>query len=328
MSTDCRIYRSLEDIPEDFGPSALTIGNFDGVHAGHRRIMRRVAAVASERGFKPSALTFHPHPTRIVAPARAPRLMTTPEQRVEIMAEEGIRQVVILPFSEEFSHFSPERFVEEILVRRLKVQAVLVGGNFRFGYRHAGDTRLLAGLGGRFGFTTEIVPAVRLRGEVVSSSAARGLIAAGQVSRAARALERPYAIEGRVVPGHGVGSKQTVPTLNLSTDAELLPATGVYVTRTYDLEGPGEWDSITNVGYRPTFGGTDLSIETFLLSWLTSESPVRMRLEFLHRLREERKFATPAELQAQILSDVRRAQAFFRRASKWVSGGSPVRSVS
>jgi riboflavin kinase / FMN adenylyltransferase len=328
MSTDCRIYRSLEEIPDDFGPSALTIGNFDGVHAGHRRIMRRVAAVAAERGLKPSALTFHPHPTRIVAPARAPRLMTTPEQRVEIMGREGIRQVVILPFNEEFSRISPEGFVEEILVRRLKVQAVLVGGNFRFGYRHAGDIRLLAQLGGRFGFTTEIVPAVRFRGEMVSSSAARSLIAAGQVSRAARALERPYAIEGRVVPGHGIGSRQTVPTLNLSTNAELLPATGVYVTQTYDLDSDREWDSITNVGYRPTFGGTDLSIETFLLTWLTGEAPARIRLEFLHRVRAERKFATPAELKAQILSDVRRAQAFFRRVSKWVSGRSPARAVS
>lgn len=328
MKPDYRVYRSLDELPDDFGPSALTIGNFDGVHAGHRRILRRVAAVAAEGGLESCVLTFHPHPTRVVAPARAPRLMTTPEQRTAIMAEEGIRHVVILPFNEEFSRIPPERFVEEILVRRLKVRAVLVGENFRFGYRHAGDTRLLSELGGRFGFTTEIVPAVRFRGEVVSSSAARRLIAAGQVTGAARALERPYAIDGRVIPGRGIGSKETVPTLNLATDAELLPATGVYVTRTHDPDTGRVWQSVTNIGYRPTFGGSDLSVETFLLSWLTGEAPRRIHLEFLYRLREERKFASPAALKTQILADVRRAQAFLRRIRKWVRGSSPVQAVS
>ena len=328
MSAEFRVFHRLEEIPEDFGPSALTIGNFDGVHAGHRRILRRVVAVAAERGLRPSALTFDPHPTRIVAPARAPRLMTTPAQRAEIMRAEGILQVVILPFDQKFSHLAPERFVEQIVVESLGARAVLVGDNFRFGFQHAGDTRLLAALGERLGFTTEIVPAVRLRGETVSSSAARRLIQAGQVSRAARALERPYGVEGDVIPGHGVGSRQTVPTLNLRTSAELLPAAGVYVTRTFDLDCGQQWDSVTNVGYRPTFGGNELTIETFLLTWLTGDPPRRIRVEFLYRLRDERKFPSPAELKVQILRDVRRAQAFFRRASRWVSGRPPDRAVS
>ncbi len=316
-----RVYHSLDEIPPDFGPSALTIGNFDGVHAGHRRILRRVVEVAAERRLTPSVLTFDPHPTRIVAPSRAPRLMTTPEQRAHLMESEGIRHVVILPFNQPFSELSPERFVEQILVQSLGARAVLVGENFRFGHKHAGDIRLLAELGNRFSYTIEVVPAVTLRGAMVSSSTARLLVAAGQVSKAARALSRPYGIEGEVVPGRGVGSKQTVPTLNLRTSAELLPATGVYVTQTYDLDSSRNWPSVTNIGYRPTFDGEGLSIETFLLSWLTGDPPARIRVDFLERLRDERKFASPEDLKVQILKDVRRAQAFFRRVEKWVKTG-------
>lgn len=310
-----KIYRDLAETPADFGPCALTIGNFDGVHAAHRRILRRVCAVAAERGLSPSVLTFHPHPTVIVAPERAPRLMTTPEQRALLMAGEGIEQVLILPFTAAFSQLTPEQFVERVLAGRLRARAVLVGSNFRFGAGQEGDVEALARFGERYGFATEVVPALRRRGRMVSSSALRLLTAQGKVSIAARLLERPYALEGDVVSGRGVGARQTVPTLNLATESQVIPASGVYVTRTFDLDGARSWRSVTNIGYRPTFGESDrLSIETFLLDALEGAAPARIRVEFLYRLREERKFASPELLKAQILRDVARAQAYFRRS--------------
>ena len=317
MSAAFRVFRGLDEVPADFGPSALTIGNFDGVHAGHRRILRRVREMADEYGWKASVLTFDPHPTKVVAPDRAPRLMTLPEQRCALMRQEGIEQVLILPFNAEVARLTPEQFVEQVLVRKLGARAIVVGGNFRFGHKKAGDTQLLISLEKRFGYTTDIVQAVSCRGKQVSSSGLRHLVEAGAVARAARYLLRPYALDGEVVSGHGVGAKKTVPTLNLATRTEVLPNPGVYITRTTDLDG-SQWESVTNIGYRPTFGGDDrLSIETFLLEPLTGPTPRSIRVEFLWRLRDERKFESPEALKTQILKDVARATAYFRRLAKW-----------
>lgn len=313
-----RIHRSLEELDGGFGPSALSIGNFDGVHAGHRRILRRVVEMARENGWKPSALTFHPHPAKVVAPQRAPRLLTTPEQRCALMAEEGIEQVLVLPFVDEIARLTPEEFARDILAARLGAKAVLVGANFRFGHRQAGDTRMLEDLGRRHGFLTEVVPAVSLRRRAISSSEVRRLIVAGNVSLAVRLLERPHFLEGDVVAGRGIGTSETVPTLNLRTAAEVLPASGVYVTRTMDLAGGSVWPSVTNVGYRPTFDGADLSIESHLLVSLETERPLRIRVEFLRRLRPEFRFPDAESLKAQILRDVSRARAYFRRLDRWV----------
>jgi riboflavin kinase/FMN adenylyltransferase len=314
-----KLYRSLSEVPPDFGPSALTIGNFDGVHYGHRRILRRVVEIAREHGWHPSVLTFDPHPTRIVAPARTPALLHSPEQRAALMGEEGIEQVLILPFTNELAQLTPEEFVRRLLVDALGARAVLVGDNFRFGHGQAGNVAVLAELGRMLGFETEIVGAVHCRGRMVSSSGVRELIRAGNVGLAGRFLTHPYAVEGEVVGGRGVGSKQTVPTLNLATTAEVIPASGVYITRTYDVADERHWNSITNIGYRPTFGASDeLSIETFLLDPFAPPTPERIRLEFLRRVREERKFESPEALRAQILRDVRTAQAYFRRMALWI----------
>jgi riboflavin kinase/FMN adenylyltransferase len=313
-----RIYRSLDEAPDDFGPCALSVGNFDGVHLGHRRIFQRVAALACERGWRAAALTFHPHPARVVAPARAPRLLSTPEERAALMAAEGIEEVLILPFTEALARLSPEEFVRDVLAARLRARAVLVGENFRFGYRQSGDAAGLRALGARYGIEAEVVPPVRLRGWATSSSEVRRAIEAGAVARAGRLLERPYALAGEVVAGFGIGSRQTVPTLNLKTAAEVLPASGVYITRTEDAEDGRRWPSITNVGFRPTFHGEHLTIETYLLEPLEGATPRRIRVEFLRRVREERAFASPEALKAQILGDVARARAYFRRAARWV----------
>jgi len=217
------------------------------------------------------------------------------------------------------AHWTPEQFVERVLVKALRARVVIVGSNFLFGHDQAGDTKVLAQLGQRFGFETRVITPVKRRGRTVSSSEIRRAVESGKVALAARLLGRPYATAGVVVPGHGIGSKQTVPTLNLRTHAQVLPATAVYITRTFDLESPRHWNSITNIGYRPTFESTDpqLTIETFLLDPLTDPTPQQIRVDYLRRVREERKFESPEALKTQILHDVSRAQAFFRRLKKW-----------
>jgi riboflavin kinase/FMN adenylyltransferase len=307
------IFRSVAELPGDFGPCAITIGNFDGVHIGHQQIVRRLAAVAHEHGWKAAALTFDPHPTRLVAPARAPRLLTTPEQRARLMLDQGLDEVLILPFTPEIAELTPEEFVREILSGKLHARTVLVGDNFRFGNRAAGDAHALQELGHKYGFSTEIIQAISRRGRIISSSGIRQAIEAGQVSLACRMLGRPYALIGQVVPGAGIGSKQTVPTLNLETKGEVLPKTGVYITKTREAGSSREWPSITNVGYRPTFNGHGLTIETFLLSALDGETPQEISVQFLRWVREERKFPNPEALKSQILHDVGQANEYFRR---------------
>jgi riboflavin kinase/FMN adenylyltransferase len=293
--------------------SVLTIGNFDGVHAGHRQLLRRVLELSVEHHFKPAVLTFDPHPTRVVAPERTPRLLSTMEERVALIREQGVGEVVVLPFTAQVARLSPGEFVEQIVVGQLQARIVMVGDNFRFGYKQSGNVATLSELGERFGFQTHIVDAVQRRGRVVSSSEIRRLIDEGDVAMAARLLERPYTLSGEVVSGHGIGSKQTVPTLNLKTPAEVIPANGVYITRTRDLETDERWNSITNVGKRPTFDGDSLTIETFLLSSFDGLTPGRIGVQFCRRVREERKFESADALKQQIFHDVARAQTFFRR---------------
>jgi riboflavin kinase / FMN adenylyltransferase len=293
--------------------SVLTIGNFDGVHAGHRQLLRRVVELGHESNLKPVVLTFDPHPTRVVAPERAPRLLTTVEERVALIREQGVEEVVVLPFTPEVAQLSPEEFVAQIVVGQLRARIVMVGDNFRFGHKQAGDFKTLSELGVRFGFQTHVVDVVRRRGRIVSSSEIRRLIEEGNVAMADRLLERPYDLTGDVISGHGIGSKQTVPTLNLKTPAEVIPSNGVYITRTHDCESDDHWNSITNVGTRPTFEGDSLSIETFLLSSFDGLTPGRISVEFLRRLRAERKFESADALKQQIFRDVERAQTFFRR---------------
>jgi riboflavin kinase / FMN adenylyltransferase len=308
-----RIYRALDEIGPEARYCAVSIGNFDGVHAGHRRILRRVVELGREHHWTPSVLTFDPHPAKVLAPERAPKLLTSLDERLAYMKSEGIQQAFVLPFNKAFSEQSPDEFARDIVVGRIGAKAVLVGENFRFGRGQSGDVKLLRLLGDRYGFLTEVASGVTIRGRMVSSSEIRRLILAGAVSAAARLLERPYALQGHVVRGQGIGSKQTVPTLNLATDAEVIPATGVYITRTLDLDSERSWQSITNVGYRPTFDGQGLTIETFLLSPFDGMTPERIRVEFLRRVREERKFESPEALKSQIMKDVSRAQAYFRR---------------
>ncbi len=298
--------------------SVLTIGKFDGVHAGHAYLLAQVVSLAAERGLEPAVMTFDPHPVCVIAPGRAPRPLISLEERCAKIRALGIAQIFILPFTLEISRLSPEEFVSRYVRERMRARVVVVGRNFRFGYKQAGDPGVLAALGEQYGFETRLVEALKLRGLIVSASEIRSRIEAGEVALAGRLLGRPYAIGGEVVTGRGIGSRQTVPTLNLHTSAEVLPRDGVYITRTHDLEGGGAWNSITNIGMRPTFDGHTRTIETFLLDPLKGDGPRRIRVEFLRRVREERKFENPEALKAQILRDVARANAYFRRVARWV----------
>lgn len=308
-----RIWRGLEEVDRNFGPCAITVGNFDGAHIGHQEIFRRVVKRSREHGWKPSAITFDPHPAQVVAPDRAPRLLSTPEQRCRWMAEAGIEQVLILPFTLEFSYMPPEEFAARVLVDTLGARAVLVGENFRFGRLKGGDAERLRELGARYGFETEIVPGIQFRGRPVSSSEVRRLLSEGRVTPAWRLLGRPYSIAGEVVRGTGTGSRLTVPTLNLMPGEQLVPANGVYVSRTSDLERETSWPSVTNVGLRPTFGADRLTVESYLLAPLAGDAPRRIAVEFLHRLRPEIKFPDAGSLKRQILRDAARASSWHRR---------------
>jgi riboflavin kinase/FMN adenylyltransferase len=301
-----------------YSPSVLTIGKFDGVHAGHAHLLRQVVALATQHGLAPSVLTFDPHPVCILAPERAPKPLTSVEERCARMRELGIEQIFVLPFTREIAQLSPEEFVAQYLQQVMRARFVLVGQNFRFGNRQAGDPAMLADLGLRYGFETRLVDPVKWHGLVISTSEVRSRIEAGEVSLAGRLLERPYALSGDVVPGHGVGTKQTVPTLNLRTQAEVLPRNGVYITRTRDLDSSRRWNSITNIGMRPTFDGDALTIETFLLDPFEGVTPSRIRVELLRRVRGEHKFESAEALKRQILRDAARAQAYFRRLARWV----------
>lgn len=310
-------------------PFTLAIGNFDGVHLGHQALVTRTIAWAHQLHARPAALTFHPHPTRILAPGLAPQLLTTLEQRAGLLGRYGLDALIVEPFTRDLSLLSPRDFIEQILVRQLLVKAIIVGENFRFGYRQSGDVETLRQLGREFEFIVDTLPLVQWRGLDVSSSNIRRFLAQGHVHHAARLLGHWYALEGPVVRGFGIGSTQTVPTLNLQPAEELLPAHGVYVTRVLERQGSQRaWPAVTNVGTRPTFDGHAVTIESFLLDGYQPPPPETIRVEFLHHLRPERRFPSPALLKSQILRDVMRAHRFHQRYQRLQATNGAVSSDS
>jgi len=315
------VFNSAEEWNAHYGSSGrgsvLTIGNFDGIHLGHQTILKQAAEGAAKIGAIATALTFEPSPIKVLRPESAPKRISTAEQRLEWFRVADMESAVVLPFTIELSKFSPQEFVERLLVRLLLVRAVLVGENFRFGHKQAGNTDLLRELGRTHGFEVIAIAPISAHGEVVSSTVIRREIAAGEVAQASRLLGRPFVLTGQVVSGTGTGSKFTFPTLNLKPDQELMPAPGVYVTRTV-LEGETKSRrSVTNIGIRPTFGGTALTVETHLLNLSGNISARQMELRFWKRLRSERKFSRPDELRAQIQRDIAAANRFFTLLRKF-----------
>lgn len=299
--------------------SVLAIGNFDGIHLGHQAILRAAVARARESEDVATALTFDPSPRKVLRPESAPPRLSTNAQRMEWFGVLGVEAAVVLPFTMDLARLAPEDFVGQILVQGLRVRAVLVGENFRFGHRQAGDVAFLRELGMRHGFEVVIIPPVAYRGEIVSSTVIRREIAAGNVTHASLLLGRPFALTGKVVSGTGTGRRFTFPTLNLAPEQELLPARGVYVTRT-QLEGSARtYRSVTNIGMRPTFNGASLSVETHLLDFAGEIDAQRIEVRFWKRLREEKKFAGADELRDQIARDIARTNRFFSRLRRFRS---------
>jgi riboflavin kinase / FMN adenylyltransferase len=305
------IFHKLDDVPADFGPTLVSVGNFDGVHRAHRSVLAEIVNRALEQGAKAMAVTFEPHPVRILRPDSGLRLLTPTPEKLRLLEATGLDAVLLLPFTRDLSLLTPRQFAERILRKKLHAREVHEGYNFHFGHKAAGDIQLLAEYGREMGFEVKAYPEMRLRGESVSSSQIRRLLSQGRVSRARHLLARPFSILSTPGRGRGYGSKYTVPTINLSRYEEMVPQDGVYITRT---RVAGEcFDSVTNVGNRPTFGVDLFAIETHLLNFhpleLTPETEVE--IHFLDRLREEIKFPSVEALRQQIGRDVKKARRYF-----------------
>lgn len=291
--------------------SVLTIGNFDGVHLGHQKIIQGVVERARRDGRIAAALTFWPHPLRVVRPEIAPPLIETLPQRLAHLQSLGLDAVFVLPFDHSVAALAPADFARRILVNTLHASAIRVGESFRFGHRQSGNAATLRDLGRSLGFEMECVPPVIFRGVIVSSSAIRAAISNGHVMQAARLLCRPFSLSGEIRTGTGTGRRFVFPTLNLSTDQELLPARGVYATETV-VQG-NSYRSATNVGMRPTFDGTKLAIESHLFDFSEEVTSGPMEIRFWRRLRDEKKFSGPDALRAQIQQDLLQTRTFFSR---------------
>jgi len=294
--------------------SVVTIGNFDGVHLGHQHILGRVRDCARAENLASAVLTFHPHPARVLRPSEAPALLETLDQRLAAVNALGIDAVLVARFDTTLANLSPEDFAHRYLVNAMRARVVLIGGNFRFGHRQAGDAKLLAELGWRCGFDAEIVPPITIDGTVVSSTAIRNALREGKVQEARRMLGRPFALAGEVKPGTGQGRVLVVPTLNLATEQELLPKMGVYATE--GLVGGKTYRAATNIGVRPTFDGADTTIESHLFDFNENVTTGKLEVRFWMRLRDERKFSSPVELREQVLRDIDAAKQYFAAAQE------------
>jgi riboflavin kinase / FMN adenylyltransferase len=305
------VFHKLGDVPASYGPTFVSVGNFDGVHRAHARVLSEIAARARAAGGKAVAVTFEPHPARILQPESGLKLLTPTPEKLRWLAGTGVDAILVLPFGRDLSLMTPRQFAERVLKRKLHAREVHEGFNFRFGHKAAGDANMLAELGREMGFEVKVYPEMMLRGESVSSSQIRKLVAAGRVSRARHLLARPFCILGVPGRGRGFGSKYTVPTINLARYEELVPRDGVYISWT--RVGAERFESVTNVGNRPTFGAELFAIETHLLNFhpleLTPETEVEIC--FLERLRDEIKFSSVGALREQIAHDVKKARRFF-----------------
>jgi riboflavin kinase/FMN adenylyltransferase len=307
-----QVFRKLEEVPAQYGPTVASVGNFDGVHIAHQAVVRHMAQRAHAIGGKAVAVTFEPHPLRILRPDSAPKLITPLEVKLKLLEQTGVDATLVLPFTRDLSLMSAHDFARDLLVDVLHAREVHEGYNFHFGHKAEGNVETLAAFGREMGFDVHTYSEELLRGHHVSSSELRRLIAAGHVGRARALLGRPFSIVSNPGRGRGYGTRYTVPTVNLARYDELVPANGVYITR---ISINGEcFDAVTNVGVRPTFGPDSFAIESHLLNFHPIEllAQTEVELIFLKRLREEQKFESIGALKEQIGRDVARARRLFR----------------
>jgi riboflavin kinase/FMN adenylyltransferase len=305
----------------------VSVGNFDGVHRAHQCVLHEIVSRARARGAKSVAVSFEPHPMRILRPDSGLKLITPTPEKLRVLGQTGIDGALLLPFTRDLSLMSPREFAEQILRNCLRAVEVHEGYNFHFGHKASGDISMLTKFGAELGFEVHAYPEMRIRGASVSSTRIRELISCGDMQRVRVLLTRPFSILSTPGRGRGFGSKYTVPTINLSRYEELVPRDGVYITRT--RVGEECFDSVTNVGNRPTFGAESFAIETHLLNFhpieLTAETPVE--LWFLSRLRDEVKFPSVQDLRNQIARDVKKAHRYLQklhhRTQAWKAIGGP-----
>src|ERR1700761_7312829 len=313
------ILHSPDDWIAQFGAersgASLTIGNFDGVHLGHQKILSAVVEKARAENLKSAVITFDPHPSRVLKPDAAPSMLETIEQRCRRFAEMQIDAVLILKFDKALAEVTAGDFIQRYIVDTLRARELFVGANFRFGCKKAGDVALLQARGADENFCVNVVEPRMLDGAVVSSSAIRRGLREGRVADAAKMLGRPFALAGEIVSGTGTGRKLVVPTLNLKTAQETLPKGGVYVTEsTLGGTNPTTYGSVTNIGVRPTFDGQKLAIESYLFGFEDFVTSGPLEVKFLERLRDEQKFAGVDALKTQVLADIERAKALYAAA--------------
>jgi riboflavin kinase / FMN adenylyltransferase len=302
-----RIVRGLDSVPPDARPSVVALGVFDGVHLGHRAILGTALDRARAAGLEAVACTFEPHPMEVLQPDRAPRPITTLDERLALIGGTGIDTVVVLAFTRELASIEPEAFVKDVLLERLRAREIVVGYNHRFGRGARGDARLLEDLAHRSGFLAHVVPPMTVDGSAVSSSEIRAALQRGDVTTAARFLGRPYAIAGTVMSGAGRGRTLGFPTANIASDRPVLVALGVYRGRVH-VDGR-QYSAVVNVGVRPTFGETTLAVEAHLLDFSGDLYGRQVRLDFLERLRDEMRFPTVEDLKAQVSRDIAAARS-------------------
>lgn len=305
------VCKSVEEWAAQFPDSrrsTVTIGTFDGLHLGHQKILQLVRERAGG-GSRAAVITFDPHPMRVLQPERAPLLIQTLAQRLAGFEQMGMDAALVLSFDRALSLVSANDFIERILVRGLRAGAILVGDNFRFGHRGAGGVGLLEERGKQDGFGVEIVPPVEIAGQMVSSTAIRAAVACGDVAGAIPLLGRPFSLTGEIRSGDGRGRTILFPTLNLAPEQELLPKLGVYATES--IVGGRRYSSVTNIGTRPTFNGSGVTVESHLFGFNETLVSGAMEVCFHTRIRDERKFAGIDELRAQIARDIDTAKKFF-----------------
>ena len=294
-------------------PTVLTLGVFDGLHLGHQLIVRTVVERARAIGAVPTVITFDPHPRAVLHPESAPPLLQTFDQKIEALGLLGIEQTIVVRFTKQFAQVDAEEFLRDVVRERLQAREVYLGRGFAFGRDRKGNIDLLNNISGQLGFLAAEVPEVQLRGHRISSSRIREFLKQGRVNLVRSMLGRPYGVEGRVMRGNERGRILGFPTANLAPQNRVIPKNGVYVTATL-IEGT--WRrSITNVGTRPTFETTEEpSVETFVMNWSGDLYGDVVRVRFLHRLRDERKFDSVESLKSQIAFDLRRAERYFERS--------------
>jgi riboflavin kinase / FMN adenylyltransferase len=304
-------FRDAESLPRRLRSPAVALGNFDGVHAGHRRLLELCVEHARARGAQSVALTFDPHPARVLAPHLAPPLITGPERKAELLAASGIDVLVTQPFDTRFARRGAEEFARDLLAGALSAVEIVVGWDFTFGRDRAGDARALHEMGARYGFSTIVVPPVAVEGLVVSSTKIREFVLEGRLAAAALLLGRPFEVSGPVVPGRGRGRTIGVPTANLDPEGELLPPGGVYAAWA-EVRG-ARHAAVVNIGTAPTFADrTSPVVEAHLIGFSGDLYDARIVLSLDQRLRAEQRFATPEALVRQIRSDIARAGELLR----------------